>query len=146
MPSHATSAVLVPFGTAIRHGSTSAGVLFGFAATGLDEDGPREPTEVGELQDALERAVALDPELTPAYLLLVALAIHREDLDAANDWLQKGLAVDPHSGELRLQLALSHVRSGRTDYARTTLQRVLASGDPELTARANELLGQLPTP
>ena len=101
-------------------------------------------------RDALKEwglALDKDPHLVDVCLPAVRLALRLVDAQAADAWLQRGLEITPEDPWLRLELARSHLRRGRVDFARSVLERLLAS-NPDLEARlsAEELLGSLPAP
>ncbi len=90
-----------------------------------------------ESDEALRRALALDPDCVPAHILGAVLADHRDDLPEAirhlahlDRWLQsaKGPGMDP--GLLR-QLAHLQERNRELDAADATWERV--AGDPRKT-------------
>jgi tetratricopeptide (TPR) repeat protein len=94
---------------------------------------------VPSLRKAFNRALELDPGRVTAYDALGVL--HYElpgfaggSLARAEDYLRKGLALDPNYTVIRLDLATVLVKQKRRAEARTELNRLLATRDPTYPA------------
>lgn len=134
---------LEALGKSVALGSESPAVHYDYARALASAPSP----DLAAVRRELERSIALDADLVDAYADLVDALVALQDLAAADEWVQKGLAVDGDSSALRIRLAESHARNQRLPYARKTLERVLASEtDPALRERAQRLLDALPAP
>lgn len=102
------------------------------------------------VKQELEIVFELNPKHLGAHALAgnVELAIPWGDLDKAEEYLRKGLKLDPHYTLLRVDLARLLIKRGKYDEARKELQRVLNEKGPtnladwtvKDTKRARELL------
>lgn len=95
-----------------------------------------------EAEDALERAVALDPDLATAWVNLGSIMLLQEDYEGALDPLERAVAADPGYVPALGNLGLVYMNLGRTDRARVMFEQVLQyqPGD----TRARSMLDQLP--
>jgi len=87
------------------------------------------------VKEAMETALALDPGYAPTYSL--AGSIYYEvpgfvggDLDRSEAMFRKGLEIDPHYTTMRVGLARTLLKKGRTSDARRELEAVLAETSP----------------
>jgi len=87
------------------------------------------------VKEAMETALALDPGYAPTYSL--AGSIYYEvpgfvggDLDRSEAMFRKGLEIDPHYTTMRVGLARTLLKKGRTSDARRELEAVLAFTPP----------------
>jgi tetratricopeptide (TPR) repeat protein len=97
-----------------------------------------------EARDALEKAVALKPELAPAWDALATLYA-REPATLPKAVESEERAVKTMPGEPRYQFNLGAIllRAGFYDDARAVAQRVTKSGDRGVAAAAADLLRQI---
>ena len=87
------------------------------------------------VKEAMQTALALDPGYAPAYAL--GGNIYYEvpgyaggDLDRSEVMFRKGLGLDPHYTSMRLGLARTLLKKGRTADARRELEAVLGEKTP----------------
>jgi tetratricopeptide (TPR) repeat protein len=94
-----------------------------------------------EAEEALGRAVALDPDLATAWVNLGSIKLLQQDYEGALDPLERAVAADPAYVPALGNLGLVYMNLGRTDRARAMFEQVLQyqPGDP----RARSMLNQL---
>ena len=87
------------------------------------------------VKEAMQTALALDPGYAPAYAL--GGSIYSEvpgyaggDLDRSEAMFRKGLELDPRYTNMRLGLARTLLKKGRTADARRELEAVLGEKAP----------------
>lgn len=111
---------------------------------------------VPTLKREFGRVLELDPKYTTAYdafgvLFYELPGFAGGDLARSEEYLVRGLQLDPNYTLMRLDLARTYIKQGRLDEARTQLNYVLSTGRPTFPAdcllddqpEARELLGQL---
>ena len=80
-----------------------------------------------EAETWLDRALTLDPRLDGALMYIGLLREQRSDLQGAGRAYLDYLAAHPESTAAMLRFGLSAQKAGRTDAARTYLQKVIAT-------------------
>ena len=73
----------------------------------------------------LDKAVALDPNLTPALLFLAQLHLDNHDWAAAGDALERARSQDPQNAGIHLNLGIAYRGLGRFEDARAAYQKAL---------------------
>ena len=96
----------------------------------------------GRAQDALRRAVALDPTLTTAWVNLGAASLSEGGLADAERAFTRALRMEPRNTGALGNLAVIRARQDRPAEARALLRQLLAV-DPS-DARARAMLAELP--
>jgi choline-sulfatase len=92
----------------------------------------------GRLDDGIEkvrRALAADPEIVEAYLMLGNMSTKAKRDDDAVAAFQKALAIDPDNQNAAFNLALAYKTAGRVDAAEAGFERVLALNARDAKAR-----------
>ena len=86
-----------------------------------------------DVTDLVTQALAEDPDLVPARLLLARQHLDLEDYAAADREAERALRADPRSAEAHALLAASALLSGDEEELRRRLARLteVAPGDPE---------------
>ena len=106
--------------------------------------GGAEEEDVDEAQAALEKAVALKPELAPAWDALASLYISDpQSRDRARDAAEQAVKAMPGDPRYRFNLAVILVRMGQFDEARAIAQGIGKSGDKEFSAAVEQFLEQI---
>jgi tetratricopeptide (TPR) repeat protein len=96
--------------TALRADGNWAPAHVGIARAMLDDNPPAA-------REAAERAIAIDPDLVPAHLLLAELALDDTRHDLARAALQRALEVNPSSIEAHaLMAAIAYVEDRPADF------------------------------
>lgn len=109
----------------------------------LISGGSDEP-DADEAQAALEKAVALQPELAPAWDALARLYMSdQQALDKALNASERAIKAMPGEPRYRLNLAVVLLRIGKFDDARTVVQGVVKSADRLLAPQAEQFLEQI---
>jgi len=106
--------------------------------------GGAEEEDVDEARVALEKAVALKPDLAPAWDALGSLYVtDPETLDKALNASKHAVKAMP--GEIRYQfnLAVVLLRMGKYDDARSIARGIAKSADPAMVLRAEEFLDRI---
>lgn len=80
-----------------------------------------------EAEESLDRALILDPTLDAALLYVGLLRERRGDLQGAGRAYLDYLAAHPESVTAMLRFGISAQKAGRTDVAKTYLQKVVAA-------------------
>jgi tetratricopeptide (TPR) repeat protein len=95
-------------------------------------------------QAEFERALSIAPQKPEALVGLANVYMLRDDLTAAIDLLEQALDETPDMREALFALGRAYAVVGRTDDARTTLQRFLETEPPAVWAQqAQEILAGL---
>ena len=103
--------------------------------------GLSEEEDPDEAQTALEKAVALKPELAPAWDALASLYVHDPaTLDKALDASEHAVKFMPGEPRYRFNLAIVMSRMGRFDEARGVAQGLAKSDNQSVVSRATKLL------
>ena len=106
--------------------------------------GGAEAVDADEAQAALEKAVALKPELAPAWDELARLFVRDpQTLSKALDASERAVRVMPGEPRYRLNLAVVLLRIGKFDDARAVVQGVAKSGDKLMASQAEQFLAQI---
>jgi tetratricopeptide (TPR) repeat protein len=106
--------------------------------------GGAEQEDTDEAQTALEKAVALKPELAPAWDALARLYVSDpQSLDKAMNAAIRAVKAMPGEPGYRFNLAIVLLKMGKFDDARTIVQGVGKSGDKGLASRAQQFLEQI---
>ena len=84
--------------------------------------GPEDVKNSAEVEFLLEKAVALDPTLAPAYLELGILYDERKEVPRAISAYQKAIAVSPRLEEAHYRLAQLYRLTGENEKAREELR------------------------
>ena len=103
--------------------------------------------EAGDLPqqlEGLEGMVEAQPHDLVPLATLVELNLRRKDQIAASTWLRRGLAVDEHSGHLRLLQGELLILQGDEDAAIAAFER--SRQDPEWEKIAQQRIWQLRPP
>lgn len=91
----------------------------------------------GECRLVLERLIADHPRFLPAYNELAELHMRADHLEAAMDWLQKGLAIDARDGVLLNNLGMCHFLRSDFEPALEQFTRATAAVPDDARYRAN---------
>jgi tetratricopeptide (TPR) repeat protein len=129
------------FGNALLYGSKLAAAQYGFGVS-FPPDATSDELRIAE--HALVAATRIEPTLLVAYRALGTLELALDQPAVADDWIHRGLAVDPYDTGLQLQLARSELRAGRTDAARALAERLATMRDANIAKEARALLAELP--
>jgi tetratricopeptide (TPR) repeat protein len=106
--------------------------------------GGAEEEDMDEAQAALEKAVALKPELAPAWDALASLyATDPQNMNKARDAAERAVKAMPGDPRYRFNLAVVLLRMGNFEDARAIAQEVVKSRDPLVASRAEEFLEQI---
>jgi tetratricopeptide (TPR) repeat protein len=106
--------------------------------------GSLEEEDLDEARGALEKAVALKPELAPAWDALAGIYVSDpEALDKALSAAQRAVKAMPGEPRYQYNLAVVLLKLREYDDARATAQRIGKSSNPEVSSRAQELLDQI---
>ena len=106
--------------------------------------GAAEEEDFDEARGALEKAVALKPELAPAWDALASLYVDDPDsLDKALSAAQRAVKSMPGEERYQFNLAIVLLQLGRYEDAHTVAQSVGKSSNPEIRSRALELLDRI---
>jgi tetratricopeptide (TPR) repeat protein len=106
--------------------------------------GGAEEEDAREAQAALEKAVALKPELAPAWDALARLYLSDpKNLSKALEASERAVKAMPGEPRYRLNLAVVLLRMNRFDDARAVVQGVAKSADRTLASQAEQFLGQI---
>jgi len=76
------------------------------------------PTEAGEIERLLQKAVRIDPRLTDAYVQLGIVRAASGEFAAAIEAYNRALSVDPDSSDAHYHLGLAYKRTGEDKKAR----------------------------
>jgi tetratricopeptide (TPR) repeat protein len=106
--------------------------------------GGAEEEDMDEAQAALEKAVALKPELAPAWDALASLyAIDPQNMNKARDAAERAVKAMPGDPRYRFNLAVVLLRMGKFEDARAIAQGIVNSRDLLVASRAKEFLEQI---
>jgi hypothetical protein len=106
--------------------------------------GGAEEEDMDEAQAALEKAVALKPELASAWDALASLyATDPQNMNKARDAAERAVKAMPGDPRYRFNLAVVLLRMGNFEDARAIAQEVVKSRDPLVASRAEEFLEQI---
>lgn len=95
-----------------------------------------EQQRLDDAEAALDRALALDPDLVLALVNRATLALLRADLDDAATLLDRALDLDPRQPAALGNRALIHAERGETSAARRLLTRLVRQDPTDQRARA----------
>jgi len=76
------------------------------------------PTEAGEIERLLQKAVRIDPRLTDAYVQLGIVRAASGEFAVAIEAYNRALSVDPDSSDAHYHLGLAYKRTGEDKKAR----------------------------
>jgi tetratricopeptide (TPR) repeat protein len=106
--------------------------------------GGAEEEDMDEAQAALEKAVALKPELASAWDALASLyATDPQNMNKARDAAERAVKAMPGDPRYRFNLAVVLLRIGKFEDARAIAQEVVKSRDPLVASRAEQFLEQI---
>jgi tetratricopeptide (TPR) repeat protein len=106
--------------------------------------GGAEQEDADEAQAALEKAVALKPELAPAWDALARLYVSDpQNLSKALNAAERAVKAMPGEPRYRFNLAVVLLRMNKFDDARAIVQGVGKSADQALAMQAEQFLGQI---
>lgn len=106
--------------------------------------GSAEEGDLDEARDALEKAVALKPELAPAWDALASLYVSDpEASEKALSAAQRAVRAMPGEPRYQFNLAVVLLQLGKYEDAHVTAQGIGKSSNPEISSRAQELLDQI---
>jgi tetratricopeptide (TPR) repeat protein len=91
-----------------------------------------------QAQQAFERVVDLNDELTLTYFKLGKIALMRNDIEAAKHYYRQGLAIEPDNAALIFNLARVYDQNNERDEAIRYYQQTIAT-DPNFTYAYNNL-------
>ncbi len=106
--------------------------------------GGAEEEDADEAQAALEKAVALKPDLAPAWDALAILYLSDPQImNKARDAAERAVKAMPGEPRYRFNLAVVLLRMGKFEDARAIAQGIGKSGDRVLDSRAAQFLEQI---
>jgi tetratricopeptide (TPR) repeat protein len=106
--------------------------------------GTAEEEDMDEAQAALEKVVALKPELAPAWDALASLyATDPQNMNKARDAAERAVKAMPGDPRYRFNLAVVLLRMGKFEDARSIAQEIVKSRDRLVASRAEEFLEQI---
>ena len=106
--------------------------------------GGAKEEDMDEAQAALEKAVALKPELAPAWDALASLyATDPQNMNKARDAAERAVKAMPGDPRYRFNLAVVLLRMGKFEDARAIAQGIVKSRDRLVASRAEEFLEQI---
>jgi len=106
--------------------------------------GGAEEEDVDEAQAALEKAVALKPELAPAWDALAVLYLSDpQNMNKAQDAAERAVKAMPGEPRYRFNLAVVLLRMGKFEDARAIAQGIGKSGDKLVASRVEQFLQQI---
>ncbi len=104
-----------------------------------------EPATAAKMQEALEKAIAIEPSFADSYeLLSFILFANNEKLDTAIAYLQTALKYKPGNLRYLLRIAEIYTRQNKFDEATALAERIArTSDDADIKSRAESLASQI---
>ncbi|HXE92158.1 MAG TPA: tetratricopeptide repeat protein [Terriglobales bacterium] len=96
----------------------------------------REPDDVWEVIDALEKSISLDPTFADAHALLGIAHMWTNDADAAITSMRNAVRLSPRDQTYQAYLGRFYVAAQQWDQAAATFDRLSRSSDPKVAADA----------
>jgi len=99
-----------------------------------------ENSDPAEITHELETAIALDPNLADAYMLLGYSSARQGDMGKAVTNMEKAVVLNPRSENYRFNLAQMYLSNRQPDRGMAILQALSKSSDPFVAERAAQSL------
>jgi tetratricopeptide (TPR) repeat protein len=99
-------------------------------------------SDLVEMINQLETAIALDPNFADPYSLLAFAQVSAGDPAKGLVSLQKAVSLSPRNERYQFNLAEMYLNNQQADPAITILEQLARTGSPEVAARAGETLQQ----
>jgi cytochrome c-type biogenesis protein CcmH/NrfG len=94
------------------------------------------------MKKELETAIALDPKLADAYLLLAYAQAVSGEPEKGLATMKNAVKLSPRDESYQLNLANIYMANRKVDEAIALLQSLASSGDPEVASHASAALAQ----
>jgi len=104
--------------------------------------GLRSGVKSDEMKKELETAIALDPKLADAYLLLAYAQAVSGEPEKGLATMKNAVKLSPRDESYQLNLANIYMANRKVDEAIAVLQSLAGSGDPEVASHASAALAQ----
>ena len=121
---------------------TKSALAYFYHAMLLTSQAP-DPEETAEARASLEKAVALNPGLGPAWSNLGLLYANSGEFDKALSAAKSAVDSVPGEPHFQYNLAVVLARMERFDDARSIARKLHSSGDPAIVSAADNFLKQL---
>ncbi len=113
--------------------------VYVYWAMAVQSQGAYDQDTREELRKALEKAIALDPQISRAHSLL-AFVVAPTDFDAAMKSMKTAITLDPRRPENYLNAATLYMNRGKFDDAAQLLKQLLQNPDQRIAAQARSML------
>ena len=95
------------------------------------------------MQSELERSIELDPEFADAYSMLAFTYMSQGKRDLAIRTLRKAIELNPRNEQYQFNLVQLYLEQQEFEEAKSVLDSLQGSGDPQVAARAAEELARI---
>ena len=115
-----------------------------YSALMISQDGTFSgESDLSEVAQELETAIALDPSYADAYMLLGFTRMRQGASEKGVEAMEKAASLRPRDERYRYNLAQIYLSSGNYDRATVVLHGLESSSDPLMVSRAQQSLQQL---
>ena len=115
-----------------------------FYALMLQQD-PGDESKSERIEKELEAAIALDPKLADAYSLLGYTQAASGRPEIGMQTMKKAIELAPRNEHYQFNLANIYMMNRKMDDAIAIFRSLSGTGNPEISARANQALAQAET-